>query len=65
MKEGHQHINYLSQAANAGIKTSAYTAYASNQINYMLGDNPNQFSYLIGYGDNFPKQPHHKVRNTA
>ena len=65
MKERKQHFIYPFQAANAGIKTDAYTAYASSQINYMLGDNPSQFSYLIGYGDNFAKQPHHKVRNTA
>ena len=55
-----KHI-FLQQAANAGIKTAEYRAYASGQIGYMLGDNPKDFSYLVGYGDNFPKQPHHKV----
>ena len=50
------------QAANAGIKSAEYKAYAASQINYMLGDNPNNFSYVVGYGDAFPKQPHHKVR---
>ena len=49
------------QAANAGIKSAEYKAYAASQINYMLGDNPNSFSYVVGYGDSFPKQPHHKV----
>ena len=49
------------QAANAGIKSAEYKAYAASQINYMLGDNPNNFSYVVGYGDTFPKQPHHKV----
>ena len=49
------------QAAKAGIKSGEYEAYAASQINYMLGDNPNNFSYVIGYGDSFPKQPHHKV----
>ena len=51
------------QAANAGIKSAEYKAYAASQINYMLGDNPNSFSYVVGYGDSFPKQPHHKVPN--
>merc|ERR1711923_642455 len=37
-------------AANAGIKTAEYKAYAASQINYMLGDNPNNFSYVVGYG---------------
>ena len=49
------------QAANAGIKSAEYKAYAASQIDYMLGDNPNNFSYVVGYGDAFPKQPHHKV----
>ena len=49
------------QAAKAGIKSAEYKAYAASQINYMLGDNPNNFSYVVGYGDSFPKQPHHKV----
>merc|ERR1712036_201038 len=48
-------------AANAGIKTSEYRAYASGQIGYMLGENPSKFSYVVGYGENFPKQPHHKA----
>ena len=51
------------QAANAGIKSAEYKDYAASQINYMLGDNPNNFSYVVGYGDSFPKQPHHKVPN--
>ena len=49
------------QAAKAGIKSAEYKEYAASQINYMLGDNPNNFSYVVGYGDSFPKQPHHKV----
>ena len=49
------------QASKAGIKSAEYEAYAASQINYMLGDNPNSFSYVVGYGDSFPKQPHHKV----
>ena len=53
---------FLHQAANAGIKTSEYRAYASGQIGYMLGENPRKFSYVVGYGENFPKQPHHKVK---
>jgi len=52
-------------AAKAGIKSAEYEAYAASQINYMLGDNPNNFSYVIGYGDSFPKQPHHKAAACA
>ena len=38
-----------------------YHDWAKTQIDYMLGDNPNGFSYQVGYGTNFPKQPHHKA----
>ena len=27
----------------------------------MLGDNPNNISYVVVYGDSFPRQPHQKV----
>jgi endoglucanase len=42
---------------------------AAPQIHYILGDfsggvNPNTnqpyYSYVIGYGDNFPRAPHHR-----
>jgi len=46
-------------AANAGIKTDEYREYATKQIGYMLGDNGR--SFLVGFGDNYPKQPHHKA----
>ena len=36
---------------------------AVSQINYILGDNPKNMSYMIGYGDNYPKYPHHRAAN--
>lgn len=36
----------------------AYTTLALNTMNYILGANPRQSSYLVGYGQNFPQQPH-------
>lgn len=40
--------------------------FAVEQVNYMLGDNAqrsgsNCYSFLIGYGNNFPRQPHHRA----
>ncbi|KAH6557939.1 hypothetical protein KP509_1Z085400 [Ceratopteris richardii] len=29
-------------------------------INYILGDNPNNMSYLVGYGDRYPIRVHHR-----
>ena len=40
-----------------------YNDFAERQIDYLLGENPNQFSYMVGFGDNFPKQPHHRNAN--
>lgn len=37
-----------------------YHDFALRQINYILGDNPRQSSYLVGFGDNSPKNPHHR-----
>lgn len=30
-------------------------------MNYMLGDNPQQRSFIVGYGTNPPKHPHHRT----
>lgn len=37
-----------------------YSAFAERQIDYILGDNPNNFSYMVGFGDNYPLRPHHR-----
>ena len=39
----------------------AYSELAVDSIDYILGDNPRDFSYLVGFGDNFPQQPHHRA----
>jgi endoglucanase len=40
-----------------------YSDFASNQVDYILGDNPNNFSYMIGFGDNYAQSPHHRGSN--
>lgn len=37
-----------------------YHDFAVRQINYMLGDNPNQRSYVVGFGNNSPVNAHHR-----
>ncbi|MBR1823603.1 MAG: glycoside hydrolase family 9 protein [Ruminococcus sp.] len=44
-----------------GTDTSAYTTFAEEQVNYSLGDNPRKSSYVVGYGNNSPKNPHHRT----
>jgi hypothetical protein len=38
-----------------------YLAFAEQQINYALGDNPRQSSYVCGFGANPPLRPHHRT----
>ncbi|KAI4318689.1 hypothetical protein MLD38_032363 [Melastoma candidum] len=33
---------------------------AKRQVDYVLGDNPNGMSYMVGYGDNYPRRIHHR-----
>lgn len=37
-----------------------YANFAKSQIDYILGDNPRQSSYLIGFGDTYSQNPHHR-----
>ncbi|XP_021345983.1 uncharacterized protein LOC110445615 [Mizuhopecten yessoensis] len=52
-------------AAKTGIADSpalvtSYRDYARGQLHYMLGENEINRSYVIGFGNNFPTQPHHR-----
>ncbi|MFV2021078.1 glycoside hydrolase family 9 protein [Micromonospora sp. LOL_023] len=38
-----------------------YHDFAVRQINYALGDNPRASSYVIGFGANPPRNPHHRT----
>ena len=52
---------YLAELYNDTVKEdSRYSDFANNQIDYILGDNPLDYSYMIGFGDNYPERPHHR-----
>ena len=38
-----------------------YKTLAKDTVDYILGANPRGSSYMVGYGENFPKQPHHRA----
>ncbi|HOM02426.1 MAG TPA: glycoside hydrolase family 9 protein [Acetivibrio sp.] len=42
-------------------KKETYRTFAEKQINYILGDNPRKGSYVVGFGENAPKHPHHRT----
>jgi Glycosyl hydrolase family 9/Cellulose binding domain/Calx-beta domain len=38
-----------------------YANFAEDQIDYILGENPNRRSYVVGFGQNSPQNPHHRA----
>ena len=46
-------------------KKARYHDFAVNQINYILGSNPRNSSYMIGFGENYPQHPHHRTAQGA
>ncbi|HEY8464437.1 MAG TPA: glycoside hydrolase family 9 protein [Bacillota bacterium] len=38
-----------------------YLNFAKEQIDYILGNNPRNSSYVVGFGNNYPKFPHHRA----
>ncbi|KAJ3693269.1 hypothetical protein LUZ60_008749 [Juncus effusus] len=39
-------------------------SFAKTQADYILGSNPNNFSYLVGFGPEHPKRVHHRGAST-
>ncbi|HJO92782.1 MAG TPA: glycoside hydrolase family 48 protein [Victivallales bacterium] len=48
---------YSDKFENSG---SSYFQFAERQIDYILGDNPAERSYVVGFGKNPPKRVHHR-----
>ncbi|KAG2326104.1 hypothetical protein Bca52824_008832 [Brassica carinata] len=55
------------KAANASIKCPSGSLQASDlfnharaQVDYILGSNPKNMSYMVGFGTKYPKRPHHR-----
>ncbi|KAI5073534.1 hypothetical protein GOP47_0011547 [Adiantum capillus-veneris] len=42
------------------LKTTDLRNFARSQIDYILGDNPNKMSYVVGYGKRYPTHIHHR-----
>ncbi|MCL5998147.1 MAG: glycoside hydrolase family 9 protein [Chloroflexi bacterium] len=49
-----------SDAMRDPAKKARYHDFAVSQINYILGDNPRQSSYVVGFGNNPPSDPAHR-----
>ncbi len=53
--------DWLNETQGNSAKAERYFNFAVSQINYILGQNPAGLSYMIGYGDNYPQNPHHRT----
>ncbi|KAL4559121.1 hypothetical protein LXL04_031255 [Taraxacum kok-saghyz] len=47
------------------IKIMMEPLSSASHVNYILGDNPMGMSYVVGYGNNYPKQVHHRGASIA
>ena len=52
---------YLAEWYHDKVEPNArYSEFAKNQLDYLLGNNPRNYSYVVGYGNNYPVRPHHR-----
>ncbi|VFQ82848.1 unnamed protein product [Cuscuta campestris] len=45
---------------SATFSSSQIKSFAKSQVDYILGNNPNKMSYMVGFGSSYPKQLHHR-----
>ncbi|XP_017235020.1 endoglucanase 6 [Daucus carota subsp. sativus] len=45
---------------SGNVQPSQLLSFAKSQVDYILGDNPRATSYMVGYGNNYPQQVHHR-----
>eukprot|EP01018_Ginkgo_biloba_P039441 Gb_34875 [translate_table: standard] len=61
------YANYLSESAQVvscgsiAATPARLREAAKRQIDYILGDNPMNLSYMVGYGSRFPQRIHHRA----
>lgn len=49
---------YADRVGDVGTR---YRDFSRTQINYILGANPQNRSYVVGFGNNPPRNPHHRA----
>ncbi|KAF5734758.1 endo-glucanase 2 family protein [Tripterygium wilfordii] len=49
------------RCAASNVAPSELLGFAKSQVDYILGDNPRATSYMVGYGNNYPQQVHHRA----
>jgi endoglucanase len=57
-------LDYADSITDATLKTR-YHDFAKRQIDYALGANPQNRSYVVGFGVNPPQHPHHRTSHSS
>lgn len=53
--------SYLLEWYNDFVEPNAeYASFSQRQVDYVLGNNSRNYSYVIGFGENYPLRPHHR-----
>jgi endoglucanase len=53
--------SFLALVYNKTHPNQKYVDFAKSQIDYILGSNPNNLSYMVGFGSDYPQFPHHRA----
>ncbi|KAL9226702.1 hypothetical protein vseg_002482 [Gypsophila vaccaria] len=43
------------------VEPAELLLFAKSQVDYILGDNPQNMSYMVGYGSKYPQKIHHRA----
>ncbi|PON41980.1 Glycoside hydrolase [Parasponia andersonii] len=54
------HANKIVPCGETSASPSLLKQLAKRQVDYILGDNPLQMSYMVGYGARYPQRIHHR-----
>lgn len=57
--------DWLEAIGGDQAKSDAYFSFGANQVDYILGDNPRNSSYMVGFGNNPPTRPHHRGSHSS
>ncbi|KAG2240324.1 hypothetical protein Bca52824_090814 [Brassica carinata] len=49
------------QCGSTQFTVSQIQNFAKSQVDYIIGSNPMKMSYMVGYGNKYPTQPHHRA----
>jgi hypothetical protein len=48
------------QCGGVSLAPPQLVSFARAQVDYLLGKNPMRMSYMVGFGNRYPQQPHHR-----